>query len=318
MTAPGGIMRRLLTLFGVILLAGIASLAWSFSPRRLPVSNEPLGVLPRADPPSDMTLSALPTGAMRSKAAFAYRGGSFSETRDFTMTAVLVRHPRGDLLIDTGFGRDVRVHSRTLPWLMRAMSTYSASVPAAEQLANGGYDLARLAGILITHAHWDHVSGVPSFAVPVWMNAPERQFVDGGAPMSSLMRSFGGANVREYRWDGGPYLGFPRSHDWYGDGSVGLVPVPGHTPGSIAVFVTLPSGARYAFVGDLVWQREGLDIPAERPWLSRWLVDDDAAEVRSSVSHMAAVHARFPGIIIVPAHDARATAELPTFPAARG
>jgi glyoxylase-like metal-dependent hydrolase (beta-lactamase superfamily II) len=311
-------MRRLLKLLVVLLLAGLAALAWSFTARRLPVSGAPLGTLPKGEPPPGMTLSALPTGTMRSKAAFAYRGGSFSESRDFTMTAFLVRHPRGDLLIDTGYGRDVKAHARTLPWLMRAMSTHSASTPAAEQLARGGYDLARLAGIVITHAHWDHVSGVPSFAAAVWMDASERRFVDGGAPMASLMRSFGGANVREYRWDGGPYLGFPRSHDWYGDGSVVLVPVPGHTPGSIAVFVTLPSGARYAFVGDLVWQREGLDIPAERPWLSRWLVDDDAAEVRSSVSLMAAVHARFPEIIIVPAHDARAAAELPTFPAARG
>jgi glyoxylase-like metal-dependent hydrolase (beta-lactamase superfamily II) len=311
-------MRRLLTLFGVILLVGVAALAWSHAPRRLPVSKEPLGALPRAAPPAGMTLSALPTGAMHSRAAFAYRGGSLSEARDFAMTAVLVRHPRGDLLIDTGFGRDVAAHARTLPWLMRALSTYTASVPAAEQLQRGGYDLSRLAGIVITHAHWDHVSGVPGFAAPVWMSAAERRYVDSGAPMASLLRSFPGATVREFGWDGGPYLGFPRSHDWYGDGSVVLVPVPGHTPGSVTVFVTLPSGARYAFVGDLVWQREGLDLPAERPWLSRHLVDDDAAEVRSAISHMAAVHARFPEIVIVPAHDARAAAELPAYPASRG
>jgi N-acyl homoserine lactone hydrolase len=311
-------MRRVLTLSGVVLLAGLAALAWSFAPRRLPVSREPLGALPRADPPPGMTLSALPTGAMRSRAGFAYRGGALSEARDFSMTAVLVRHPRGDLLIDTGFGRDVAAHARKIPWLMRALSTYGAGVPAAEQLARGGYDPARLASIVITHAHWDHVSGVPGFSAPVWMTAAERRFVDGGAPLASLMRSFGAANVREYGFEGGPYLGFPRSHDWYGDGSVVLVPVPGHTPGSVAVFVTLPSGARYAFVGDLVWQREGLDLPAERPWLSRRLVDDDAAEVRSAISHMAAVHARFPEIVMVPAHDARASAELPVFPASRG
>jgi glyoxylase-like metal-dependent hydrolase (beta-lactamase superfamily II) len=311
-------MRRLLTAFGILLLAGLAALVWSFAPRRLAVSREPLGALPRAAPPPGMTISALPTGAMHARAVLAYRGGSLAEARDFTMTAVLVRHPRGDLLIDTGFGEDVSAQARSLPWLMRATSTYTASMSAAERLARGGYDRARLAGILITHAHWDHVSGVPSFAAPVWMNASERHFVEGGSPLASLMRSFGGANVREYGWEGGPYLGFPRSHDWYGDGSVVLVPVPGHTPGSIAVFVTLPSGARYAFVGDLVWQREGLDLPAERPWLSRWLVDDDAAEVRSAIAHMAAVHARFPEIVMVPAHDARAAAELPTFPASRG
>jgi glyoxylase-like metal-dependent hydrolase (beta-lactamase superfamily II) len=312
-------MRRALTGLAIALLACVSVLLWTFTPRRLPVSGEPLGELPGAHPPAGMTLSALPTGSMRSRAAFAYRGGSFTERRDFTMTAVLVHHPRGDLMIDTGYGRDFAAHARTLPWLMRALSTSTSTAPAADQLAAGGYELRRLAGVLLTHAHWDHVSGLPGLrGIPVWMNPEERRFVESGAPLAALMRSFGAADVREYAWEGGPYLGFSRSHDWYGDGSVVVVPAPGHTPGSVIVFVALPSGARYALVGDLVWQREGLDLPAERPWLSRLLVDEDPAEVRATISRMAAVHARFPDLVIVPAHDARAAAELPRFPATRG
>lgn len=311
-------MRALLKIVGIVVLAALAALAWTFAPRRLPVAGVAMDALPPASPPPGMTLSALPTGAMHSTAGFAYRGGSLAEARDFAMTAVLIRHPRGDLLVDTGFGRAVAAHARGMPWLMRATSRWSGGVPAADQLARGGYDPRQLAGVLLTHAHWDHVSGVPDLPAPVWMSAAERRFVESGASMASLMRGLRGVQVREYGWDGGPYLGFPRSHDWYGDGSVVLVPVPGHTPGSIAIFVTLPSGARYALVGDLVWQREGLDLPAERPWLSRALVDEDAAEVRAAISHVAGLHRRFPALVIVPTHDARAAAELPAFPASRG
>lgn len=311
-------MRKLLALLAATLLLGLAALGLTFTPARLPVAAAPVGAWPAAHPPPGMTLSVLQTGAMHSKAAFAYRGGSFTEARDFAMPAVLVRHPSGDLLIDTGFGRDVAVHARGLPWLMRVTTSTTAAVPAAEQLRRAGYDPGRLGGILVTHAHWDHVSGVPDFAAPVWMNGEERRFVESDAPMASLMRSFGGARVRAYAWDGGPFLGFPRSHDWYGDGSVLLVPAPGHTPGSIIAFVTLPSGTRYAFVGDLVWQREGLEIPAERPWLSRRLVDEDEAALRAAISHVAALRVRFPELVIVPTHDARAAAELPQFPAERG
>ena len=50
------------------------------------------------------------------------------------------------------------------------------------------------------------------------------------------------SQLREYGFDGGPYLGFDRSHDLYGDGSLVIVPAPCHTSGSIVVFVTLPGG----------------------------------------------------------------------------
>jgi glyoxylase-like metal-dependent hydrolase (beta-lactamase superfamily II) len=135
--------------------------------------------------------------------------------------------------------------------------------------------------------------------------------------MADLMRSFSGLAIKEYPWDGGSYLGFARSHDFWGDGSVVAAWAPGHTPGSVVVFVNLPSGARFAFVGDLVWQREGIELPAERPWGARVVVDDDARLARANVTHMAQVHAAFPAIIMAPAHDARLSADIPTFPASR-
>ena len=60
---------------------------------------------PSATPPPEMEVFGLPTGVTYRAAAVAYRGGSFFDRRDFSMAAALVKHPRGDLIIDTGFGR---------------------------------------------------------------------------------------------------------------------------------------------------------------------------------------------------------------------
>src|SRR5690606_13598450 len=98
---------------------------------------------------------------------------------------------------------------------------------------------------------------------------------------------------RDYAFDDGPYLGFPRSFDVWDDGSVVLVPAPGHTPGSVIVFVTLPGQRRYSLLGDLVWQREGIEWPAERPWLARRLLDEDDAGVRVAIARIAAVQRRW-------------------------
>ena len=114
-----------------------------------------------------------------------------------------------------------------------------------------------------------------------------------------------------YDFEGGPYLGFPRSHDIYDDGSLVVVPAPGHTPGSIIAFMTLPDGRRFAFVGDLAWQRESITEREERPWLVRTNLENDPAGVRDSLLRMSAVWQRFPDMILTPAHDARGFAELP-------
>jgi N-acyl homoserine lactone hydrolase len=159
------------------------------------------------------------------------------------------------------------------------------------------------------------VSGLPDWkGVPVWLNAAERKFIDSGVIAARVAHSFGSLRFEIYEFEGGPYLGFPRHHDVFADGSIVLVPAPGHTPGSIVAFVTLPSGARYALLGDLVWQREGIELPAERPWLSRRLADLDAGGVAENIERVAAIHARFPDLHLLPAHDARAFARLPVFP----
>lgn len=268
--------------------------------------------LPRATPPAEMSIAQLPTGITHRSAGFAYRGGSFADKRDFSMTATLVRHPRGDVLIDTGFGRTIDTQVKLMPWFFHVTTSYERFTPAADRLAAAGYDRTRLRAILLTHAHWDHASGLGDFdGTPVLVTAEERRFVADGGWITAVARTAANARYEEYGFEGGPYLGFPRSHDLYGDGAIVVVSAPGHTPGSVVVFVTLPTGKRYAFVGDLVWQREGITLREERPWLQRRLADVDPAEVRENILRMAAVVARFPEITIVPAHDARAFAELP-------
>lgn len=300
-----------------VLLVMVGLHAWMFWPVRLSIGTLPADLaLPAAQPPEGMALYALPTGVMHSRALYAFRGGSPFDAREFAMTAYLVRHPRGDLLIDTGLGRGVARQYAGLPWLMRMNTAYRADRPAADQLAAAGIAPAALAGVILTHAHWDHVSGLPDLAdAPVWVDAEEAAFIASGQRGAELAHGMVGVRYQPYRFEHGPYLGYPRSHDVWGDGAIVIVPAPGHTPGSVIVFVTLPGAQRWAFIGDIAWQQEGVERPAERPWISRALVDHDAAGVRAQLQHLAALRQRFPELRIVPAHDARPAAGLPTLPA---
>ncbi|WP_140637199.1 MBL fold metallo-hydrolase [Methylibium rhizosphaerae] len=268
--------------------------------------------LPQASPPAGMTIGAVLAGKMFSRAALAYNGGRFGDERVFGMSALLVHHPQGDLLIDAGFGRNVDVHIETTPWLMRKVSRYEKETPVAQQLAAAGIDPGRLKGVVITHAHWDHVSGLEDLpGVPVWVNQAELDFIRSGHETTELARRLDLKTYQVYAFGGPAYLGFPASHDVFGDGSVVLVPAPGHTPGSTIVFVSLPGGQRYALVGDLVWQIEGVDLPAEKPWISRRLVDFDQEATRALVQRMHELKRRLPALVVLPAHDRRLWEQLP-------
>jgi N-acyl homoserine lactone hydrolase len=222
----------------------------------------------------------------------------------------LVRHPKGDLLIDAGFGSEVAAHVASLARIARA--PYQATKTVSEQLDASGYDRRQLLGVRVTHSHWDYVCGLDRLQAPIWMNSGERRYA-AEDPDGKVFRSVSARHdIHEYQFNGPPYLGFSSSFDVYGDGSVVVVLAGGHTTGSVVIFVTVPSSRRYAFIGDLTWQLDGVRRRVERPWLMRKLADSDPEQVRQGLLRLIALADLMQ---IVPAHDRTAYDGIPYLPA---
>jgi glyoxylase-like metal-dependent hydrolase (beta-lactamase superfamily II) len=299
-------MKKALTLLLLIIIVAAVVLGSTFMAAKLPLGESPTIDVPANNSPLEMSVTPIMAGRMFSKAAFAFRGGDIGEERIFAMATLLIKHPSGNLLIDSGFGSEVDAHFATTPELMQRTSKYQAEKTVAAQLPQAGLGVSDLRAVILTHAHWDHVSGLADLpGVPVWVTSAELDFVNSDSEQTALARSIGVKTYQAYSFKDGPYLGFDSSYDVFGDGAVVIVPAKGHTPGSVIIFVTLASNKRYALIGDLAWQSEGVDIPAEKPWLPRVLVGENREPVQQLLVRMHHLQKLMPELTVVPAHDQR-------------
>ena len=313
--------KRLLLAAGLLALALIALFAYTFVPQKLDVnaySTGPASFHHNRDANSlpEVKLSVIECGKMMSKKSFIYRGGSWSDNYDSGMAAILVQHPTATFIFDAGFGNNVDEHIKSIPSLMQALTTYDKETSAAAQLKEHGIDPAGIRMAIISHSHWDHISGLEDFPqAEAWFPKEEADFIE-TLPARELAKQMGEKlKIHRFEMSGPAYENFERSFDVFGDGSIVLVPLPGHTPGSIGMFVNLRSGKRFLFIGDLTWAIEGIQLPAERPWMSRTLADYDQESVRRSIVRVHELAREYPELVVVPAHDRRVHNTIANFPA---
>src|SRR5437660_8397773 len=103
------------------------------------------------------------------------------------------------------------------------------------------------------------------------------------------------------RFDPIPYETFDESTDLYKDGSVVVVPLRGHTPGSAGIFVNLSAAQRLFYVGDAVDDERGFQERVAKSLILRDS-DNDTALANQIVGRLSELHEKLPGLAIIPAH----------------
>lgn len=231
-----------------------------------------------------------------------------------TFSALLVRHAGGDVLVDTGMSAhfdDLVKTTKLLPRLFLHSLVDSAehvtSLPDA--LGRMGEKASDIHSIVLSHVHSDHAGGILDLpAVPVLIGGGDADLArkekdQGGFDVVKAVADSLEPRVVRISFAARPYETFERSFDVFGDGTVVLVPLPGHTPGSLGTFVNLP-GLRIFHVGDAantfeaVRKRRGKSLPLS-------FTDRDGAQADETLAKITQLHQLDPNLVILPAHDRR-------------
>ena len=277
---------------------------------------EAIGATPRVP---GLAIGIVRTGQVHPREAFAVSGGSWCDGHPMAHSAVLVRHPDGDLLFDTGLGSRIDEEFAEMPWWLRPFLAYEKESTVRDQLAAAGVDPDGVRRVVLSHLHWDHASGIEDFPhAEVWTTRAEHVWAleAAGDEPGYIASQFDGPSIRwrHVELEPTPYRSFDESADLFDDGSVVVVPMPGHTPGSLGMFVNLPSGRRLFFTGDTTWSIEGFRRPAHKFWLSSRMVDHDRERLARTIAQVHALMQADPELVVVPAHDLDVQATLGFFP----
>ena len=230
-----------------------------------------------------------------------------------TAGSILVRHPAGDLLIDAGnsshFAEDVTVYPFWLRLKLQSLAgRLNPDIPLPEMLRRAGEDPAKLRWAILSHVHLDHAGGLIDLPrLPVLMTREETLFANDSAAqakgyvLAAYTKALPNPNAPTLQFDAKPYETFDESADLYHDGSVVVVPLRGHTPGSVGIFANLSPARRFFYVGDSVDDERGFEERVAKTLLLRDS-DNDPVLANQIVSKLSQLHETVPGLAVIPAH----------------
>ena len=173
---------------------------------------------------------------------FSYDGLLGGQAAHLTNPIFLIRHPEGDLLWDTGYedeladipdGMNSGVYHRALDTKL---------IDQLEQLQLQPKDIRYLA---LSHLHPDHSGNANLFKdSTLIINELEHRYMFSEEAMAMFGSSYSELETAKT-------ITFSDEYDVFGDGTVIIISMPGHTPGSSVLLVRLENSGNLLLSGDL-------------------------------------------------------------------
>ena len=239
-----------------------------------------------------MKMHILSGGRLRIRKSIYFPGVDRSEMIEMPVSSILLRDTRGNVLFDTGchpsVAQDAAARWGGLTKLMMPIMGPSDNVIAG--LAALGLEPGDIDVVVCSHLHPDHC-GCNAFFTKATVILHARE-LDAARATDAAAWGYVAAE-----WDHPmPIEPVAGERDLYGDGRIVLIPLPGHTSGSLAALVALDHTGPVLLASDTVSVRATLDtgILPKNTW--------NADALAKSLDEVRRIEAS--GAMVICGHDA--------------
>jgi glyoxylase-like metal-dependent hydrolase (beta-lactamase superfamily II) len=200
-------------------------------------------------------MHVLSGGRLRMRAGIYFPDLPKEQTAEFPCPCFLIRHPQGNVLFDTGCHPLVETDAaaRWGELARRFVPVHAPGENVVRGLGNLKLGPEDIDVVVNSHLHMDHC-GCNEFFTKATFFVHARELEIATDPDSE------GKGYFRADWNHPmPIERIETARDLFDDNRVVLLPLPGHTPGSIGAKVELDRGGCFVLAGDAASVRENLD-----------------------------------------------------------
>lgn len=227
------------------------------------------------------------------------------------INAFVIEHRDGLVLFDTGLDPAIEsdpgyISQAIGRFLLRRI--FKIHIGPKDSLGNqldlAGIKPSAIQKVVISHLHFDHIGGIKDvLQADLLVSRDEWNILSEPHPEREwILREH--IEIPGTKWcpvdfagtDDPLFESFSGIYDVMGDGSMILLPTPGHTSGSMSLLLRSSAFPPLLLIGDLTYQADLLmtdQVPGT----------GDAEQLRESFAKVRALKERLPNLVIVPSHD---------------